>query len=75
MVTELYMVEKWERAVINTLIILVFALLSYFNYTVLLYYTTPSYKALPAWQDLKVKLSTISVDLVELLSFYQVCVL
>lgn len=40
MVTELYMVERWERAVINVAILVVFLMLSYFNYAVLLYATS-----------------------------------
>lgn len=40
MVTELYMVERWERAVINVAFVLVFLMLSYLNYAVLLYVTS-----------------------------------
>ncbi|KAG8234387.1 hypothetical protein J437_LFUL015127 [Ladona fulva] len=36
MVTELYMVERWEQALINGFMILLFFLLFYFNYAVLL---------------------------------------
>ncbi|XP_023715104.1 serine palmitoyltransferase small subunit A [Cryptotermes secundus] len=40
MVTELYMVERWERAVSYVAFVLVFLMLSYLNYAVLLYVTS-----------------------------------
>ncbi|OXU25688.1 serine palmitoyltransferase small subunit A [Nasonia vitripennis] len=36
LVTELYMVEKWERHFVNIFLISIFCLLFYFNYRVLL---------------------------------------
>uniref|UniRef100_A0A0V0GCN9 Putative serine palmitoyltransferase small subunit a n=1 Tax=Triatoma dimidiata TaxID=72491 RepID=A0A0V0GCN9_TRIDM len=39
MVTELYMVEKWERAICNTVIVIILCMLTYLNCTVL-YYTS-----------------------------------
>ncbi|KAJ1524548.1 hypothetical protein ONE63_011037 [Megalurothrips usitatus] len=41
MVTELYMVERWEQRVTNVGFILLFLLLSYFNSAVLLSFTSP----------------------------------
>ncbi|CAH1391653.1 unnamed protein product [Nezara viridula] len=47
MVTELYMVEKWERAFFNTVIVVFLSILSYFNLTLLQYtsrlFTSESY--------------------------------
>uniref|UniRef100_A0A0K8TND3 Putative conserved protein with signal anchor n=1 Tax=Tabanus bromius TaxID=304241 RepID=A0A0K8TND3_TABBR len=36
MVTELYMVEKWERVTIHVVFLVLFVLFWFFNYTVLL---------------------------------------
>ncbi|XP_011207457.1 PREDICTED: uncharacterized protein LOC108978669 [Bactrocera latifrons] len=39
MVTELYMVEKWERVTIHVIFAVLFCLFWYFNYSVLLSFT------------------------------------
>ncbi|CAD7082258.1 unnamed protein product [Hermetia illucens] len=39
MVTELYMVEKWERVTIHVIFLVIFLLFWYFNYSVLLSFT------------------------------------
>ncbi|XP_037821976.1 uncharacterized protein LOC119610715 [Lucilia sericata] len=39
MVTELYMVEKWERITIHVIFAVLFILFWYFNYSVLLSFT------------------------------------
>ncbi|XP_068143031.1 uncharacterized protein ghi [Drosophila tropicalis] len=36
MVTELYMVEKWERVTIHVIFMVLFCVFGYFNYSVLL---------------------------------------
>ncbi|XP_030375526.1 uncharacterized protein LOC115624818 [Scaptodrosophila lebanonensis] len=39
MVTELYMVEKWERVTIHVIFLTLFCIFWYFNYSVLLSFT------------------------------------
>ncbi|XP_021935373.1 serine palmitoyltransferase small subunit A [Zootermopsis nevadensis] len=40
MVTELYMVERWERGVVSVVFLILFLMLAYFNYAVILYATS-----------------------------------
>uniref|UniRef100_A0A1L8DUZ8 Putative conserved protein with signal anchor n=1 Tax=Nyssomyia neivai TaxID=330878 RepID=A0A1L8DUZ8_9DIPT len=50
LVTEMYMVEKWERITINCLFVVLFLAFWYFNYKVILAFTTHLTSAL-FWGD------------------------